>query len=186
MSKVEQFAIPTLRPMIAGNHPRRLSRHDQYVLALWFSLRAMIFDSYSSNGSTDREYFSAQERAEFARAQVPLKGIRVWLAAMDTDWGGAYFSCQSSILADKKAGIEIITGVAGHTAFQMFVSKGDNPLRILGHLNSVDIEKLSTPAWSDTVAQIWPRRPVTRWPLERLTEQGFYSFIDRFGFTFPP
>jgi len=183
MSQSEQMVIPTLKPMISGNHPSRLSRHDQYALALWVTLRSMIFDAYSAKDSI--EYFTQEERVSFAKSHdVPLNGSRMWIASMVKDWGGAQFSHQAAVTPDKNLGIKVTTCVIGQTALQMFHCKGDDPVTVFGDNITLDLNKLSTPAWQPIVAQIWPRRFVNRWPLQQLTEAGFYAFIDRFGLKF--
>jgi hypothetical protein len=184
MSDVEQLAIPVLRPMILGNHPKQLRTHDQYVLATWLSLRFIIFDAYSA-ASIEREYFSSDERSCFAQhSDKPLLGSRVWLAVMASDWQGAAYLTQAAVRPDKNIAAQISTCVIGHVVLQMFVAKGDWESNFINQDNPYfNPKKLLVPPWSHFASQIWPYRFVKTWPpSKKFSDAEFDAFSRRIRF----
>lgn len=183
MSRIEDTSKPILLPFILGNQPRLIPSSSQFTIARWLTLRSMIFDSYSSKNESKGRYFTEAERSRFMVDKEPLNNARIWIAALDKSWDGAVFSYQSSIALEKDIGIKVLTCAIGHTAFQMFHAKGSNPAIVLTD-GSRDLDNLSSPPWRGIAAQIWPRRIVNRWPLDRLPADEFQVFVHRFGFDF--
>src|SRR5688572_15295566 len=125
MSEIENRASSVLRPMIGGRFPTKFGRHAQHTIAVWLSLRLIIFDAYSAAKIED-EFFSINDRSNFStHRDKPLPATRVWLGRMTSDWQGASFSVKGGGHTLTKAlGVSIATCVVGNLALQIFAAKG--------------------------------------------------------------
>src|SRR5262249_15294087 len=79
MNEIEKAVRPVLQPMILGRYPKRLTRHNQRVLARWMSLRCIVHDAYMS-AFPHEEFHTQQNRYDFAASDAPLPNARAWIA----------------------------------------------------------------------------------------------------------
>src|SRR5262249_44694109 len=133
---------------------RKLSRHDQLVVANWAVLRAMVID-----GTRKASYYAEQERVDFACSspRKPLPNTHVWLATLPDIGGmGVRAGIDGRTDNDRTVGFKVFNCIVGQVALQVVHWKAPG-LRGEAASAVVNVRKLLLPIWKKATIQIWPR-----------------------------
>lgn len=174
MSCVEAEAKPILDALLDGRKRGVFSREERMKLAIWITLRAMVFEGMERRGNY---FFSQSARETFAgpRGFRPPKGASTWCATYGTTRDRATratFYVRRREVPDVE-GQYCVTGILGRLAFQFYAWKG-LPRRMYW-------SKLARNGWDRRTAILWPERGPVHWPpAEAIYRHSFQSLIERF------
>lgn len=175
MSDIETKAKDSLKPLIFPSGPVLLTIEDQCAIALWATLRTMIFDSVVA---PKRRHFSDSERAALARGDTFIPdNTLIWLAFYNSPNHRAYFDVFNARTHNAEGDVldrfHLMTCLVDQLAIQLVT-------RTAGFFE-LKLDELRQ-SWSEATVEIWPN-PVDdiRWPPKfYLGDSHFETFRDRF------
>ena len=179
MSEIESRTKSILGNLIAGKSIEWNSR-NQRRLAVWVCLRMYIFESAS--GSRYRPLSTSVDRLNFKlnNQRVPPSNTIVWLGFLPSELAGsAYYRIDTSVSReeDNGIGLQVLTGLVGKIAFQVFQWRGMVPvLRGGQRAKSTILIK----GWESRLIEIWPKHYRARQPLPAtMTVEGAVALCRR-------
>jgi hypothetical protein len=174
MSRLEQKAIPVLKPMISDTGEPPLSIPAQAVIALWSVKTAMTLEL--AKPGTDW-FYSDADRHHLLQWHTPPADTTVWI--------GRYVNGYSLFgdghkLSKSKAGSLLGEGnstclVCGRLVIQIASVKSKSP--VTASLTLVPQITSDLP-WHDLLFQVWPTVEVLRWPPRLSFGNSSYSIDD--------
>lgn len=175
MSELETVAKPVLLPLISDPlAPRVLSLDEQCKIAVWATLRSMVFDASGPSGTP--RYYQDSDCARFADPEAALEpppDTHVWLAAYITD---ERRSARIDVVNEHRSNgdFHVATWLMDALAVQFVTRRGDG--RRINH------ELLNRHRWTNATTKVWPSRSRgVAWPPPLLLgDEGLQSFHDRF------
>jgi hypothetical protein len=149
MSDLEKESIHVLTPLIKGHHCV-LNDEQQLIVAVWLTLRAMVYEQASDKRY---RYYTVKDRVRFAQFLSPPSGTFIWLACYRGDPSNRTRFRLANLTLNRRSApsyqAQLMTGLIGQFVFQTLVARW--PRRR-------DLEFNSSPVrdWLPATVQLWP------------------------------
>ena len=156
MSGIENNTIPILKNLILGStRETTLTAEDQRTLAIWVTLRWMVYETQLEGGSV-QWFFTTDERHAFMENPEPPPDALIWIGAAELGLLGAHMQGHSATSPAGVGAYGEFTGFVGRFAFQC-VCRRDGRQHNLDRAESL--------RWRSSTIRVWlPATDAVMWP----------------------